>query len=66
MKRYEIQVKHAAYGWCKAGTYPSRDKRECLKWLEKLREPFGAPKTYRLVELIPREIARVRSRKEKH
>lgn len=63
-KHYELQVKHPSYGWVSAGNFDTYDEKEGRRSLEAFRKPWGAPRTYRLVELVPREIARVRSRKD--
>lgn len=64
-RRYELQVRHKSYGWVTAGTWPARDEAQGRQSLSELLKPFGSSRTYRLVELIPREIARGRSKKEK-
>lgn len=66
MKRYEVQVKHRLYGWVTAGNWPCRTKAEGLRSLKACAVPFMASKHYRLVELVPRIVARatVRSREK--
>lgn len=61
---YAIQVCHPVYGWVGAGNYNVRDEAHGRQLLEQFRKPFGNPKTYRLIKLVPQEIARVRSRKD--
>lgn len=63
-KRYELQFRHAYYGWVTAGNWPARTEAEGLRSLTALLKPSGAATTYRLAELVPREIKRGRSKEK--
>ncbi len=65
MKRYEVQERKP-WGWVSAGNFPARTKAEGLKWMRQCAEPFQMSEntnTYRLVELVPREIERIRGKR---
>ncbi len=60
MKRYEVQIRHPAYGWTTAGNWPARTKSERLQSLEDCANGLGgngSPYAHRLVQLVAVPIA---------